>query len=90
MMRIKLKPREHQNIPTLARYWARAYERFQPWLVDAEKKLIQVGMRITSNISEPEGVRAYTRGDIGKIVQQRMRIPRWKLGSQWHSSTERS
>ncbi len=74
MLRIKPKPREQQGIPTLTRYWARAYERFEPWLGDHEKKLIQVGMRITSNRSEPEGARAYTREDIGQMVQQQLRI----------------
>ena len=83
-------PRASEHTHSCKVLGKRAYERFEPWLVDAEKKLIQVGMRITSNISEPEGVRAYTRGDIGKIVQQRMRIHAGRLGSQWHSATERS
>ena len=74
MMRMKLKPRERQGIPTLTWYWARAYERFEPWLGDPEKKLIQVGMRITSNRREPDWARAYTQQDVGKIVQQRLRI----------------
>ncbi len=74
MLRIKLKPRERQGIPTLARYWANAYERFEPWLVDPEKSLIQVGMRITSNRREPDWVRAYTREDISEMVQQQFHI----------------
>ena len=74
MLRIKLKPRERPDIPALNRYWARAYERFEPWLGDPEKQLIQVGMRITSNRPEPEGVRAYSREDLGRIVQQQLRI----------------
>ena len=74
MVRIKLKPRERQGIPTLTRYWANAYERLEPWLADPEKKLIQVGMRINSNVREPGWVRAYSRQDVGQIVQQSFQI----------------
>ena len=73
-MRIKLKPRERQGIPTLTWYWARAYERFEPWLGDPEIKLIQVGMQINHNRSEPRGARGYTVLDISQTVQQRINV----------------
>lgn len=73
MLRIKPKPRERQDIPTLTRYWAVSYERLEPWLGEPDKKLIQVGMQITSNRREPQGARAYTMAEIGQIVQQQLR-----------------
>lgn len=70
MLRIKPKPAERADIPTLNRYWARAYERIAPWLDDPDMKLIQVGMQITASRSEPEGARAYRARDIARMVQQ--------------------
>lgn len=70
MLRIKPRPAETADIPTLNKYWARAYERIMPWLDDSDMKLIQVGMQITASRSEPGGARAYRSPEIAHMVQQ--------------------
>lgn len=74
MLRIKPRRRDRPGIPTTTKYWAMAYERIEPWLADPEKRLIQVGMQINHNRSEPKGARAYTASDLSQTVQQQMRI----------------
>ena len=70
MLRIKPKSAERADIPTLNKYWARAYDRIAPWLDDSDMKLIQVGMQITASRSEPGGARAYRAHEVADMVQQ--------------------
>lgn len=71
LIRIKPRSRELPDIPTLTAYWARAYPRFGPSLTQPSARLIQVGMRIDRQQSEPMGSRTYYSGDIARMVQQR-------------------
>lgn len=72
LLRIKIKPGEVPDIPTLTRYWAVPYDRVEGWLNEPEWKLIQVGLQITQARREPGGARAYAVQHIATMVQQQM------------------
>jgi len=74
LLRLKIKPKEVPDIPTLTRYWAVPYERVEDWLDDPQWKLIQVGLQIARAVREPGGARAYSVQHIAEMVQQRIAL----------------